>query len=225
MKRIGLTLVAVLLTTSGAVAQQQEQQRHRSDEFELPIPISSPRALQPGTIEPLTPKQKLNRAIGNTISPRAIANRMVGVGWDHLWRDPEEWGGNPDALGKRFASRMGRLAVRQAVQLSTDVAFGLDPRYDRCDCAGVWSRTAHAWRRVFIARRDNGGEMLAVSTFAGAYIPPLITDQWNPPSKNTWEHKWQSGTSFLAIRGATNMVREFWPEIARKLRIKRSGTD
>jgi hypothetical protein len=195
------------------------------DEINLPIPISSPRAIQPGTIEPLTPKQKLNRAIKNTISPMGIANRFVTTWWDQLMRDPEEWGGNMDAFGKRFASRMGRLAVRQAVQLSTDVAFGLEPRYDRCDCSGFWPRTGHAWRRIVVARRDNGGEMVAVSTFAGAYIPPLITDHWYPPSKNTWEHKWQSGTSFLAVRGVTNMIREFWPEIAAKTRLRRFKVD
>jgi hypothetical protein len=198
-----------------------EQTRQRADEAELPIPISSPAAVRPGTVEPLTPEQKVGRAIRNVISPQAVANRAVTAGWNHLWRDPEEWGGNMDAYGKRFASRMGRLAVRQGVQLATDVAFGIEPRYDRCNCTSFWGRTGHAWRRVVIARRDNGGEIFAVTNFAGAYIPPLITDQWYPASKNTWSHKWQSGTEFLAWRGVTNMVREFWPDIARKLKLSR----
>jgi hypothetical protein len=216
---------AALLVACATASAQQEQTGQRGRELELSIPISSPRAILPGTIEPLTPKQKLDRAIRNTVSPQALVNRTLATGWSHLWRDPEEWGGNMDAFGKRFASRMGRLAIRQGVQLSTDVAFGLEPRYDRCNCTGVGARTLHAWKRVVISRRDNGSEIFAISTFAGAYIPPLITDQWLPPSKNTWDHKWQSGTQFIALRGVTNMVREFWPDISRKLRIRRFKAD
>ena len=112
--------------------------------------------------------------------------------------------------------------VRNAVQLSTDVAFKLEPRYDRCDCVGFGARTRHAWRRVIIARRDNGGEMLNVSRFAGAYIPPMITDQWYPDRLNTWEHKLEAGSLFLALRGVNNMIKEFWPDIKRKFNRDRS---
>jgi hypothetical protein len=78
---------------------------------------------------------------------------------------------------------------------------------------------------VVVARRDDGTETFSISNFAGAYVPPLITDQWYPASKNTWGHKWQSGSEFLALRGVTNMLREFWPDISRKLRISRFKAD
>lgn len=210
---------AVVFSCSIAAAQAPEQSRNRPDVVELPIPISSPRALQPGTVEPLTPKQKLERAAKNMVSARAIASRALTAGWSHWMRDPEEWGGNPDGYAKRFAGRVGRMAVRESIQLSTDVTFGLEPRYDRCNCTGVLARTVHAWRRVVVARTDRGGETFGVSTFAGAYVTPFITDPWYPPSQNNWSHKWTSGTTFLALRGATNMLREFWPDVRRKVRI------
>jgi hypothetical protein len=217
---IGLKVASgIAICCSIVAAQLQEQTRQRPDEVELPIPISSPRALQPGTVEPLTPKQKLNRTVKNIISAQGLANRGLVAGWDHLWRDPEEWGGNPDGYGKRYVASYGRMAVRQGIQLSTDVAFGLEPRYDRCNCTGFLARTGHAWRRIIISRTDRGGETFAFSNFAGAYVTPLISDQWYPASKNTWNHKWTSGTSFLALRGVTNMLREFWPDVRRKVRI------
>jgi hypothetical protein len=115
---------------------------------------------------------------------------------------------------------MGRLAVRNAIQLGADVAFKTDPRYDRCDCNGVKLRSVHAMKRVFIARKDGGGEMISVSRLAGAYVTPMITDQWYPDRLNTWDHKLKSGTAFLAWRVANNLVKEFWPEIRRKFRKK-----
>lgn len=181
----------------------------------LPLPIESPRILDPGTIVPLTAEEKVKLALRNSFGPRAFANRLLLAGINQ-WQDhPEEWGQGWDGYGKRFASRMGRLVARNAVQTSVDVALGTDPRYDRCDCAGFKSRIGHAWRRVLIARKDNGGEMIGVSRLAGAYVTPMITDQWYPDRLNTWSHKLESGTWFLGWRGVNNTIKEFWPEIKR----------
>lgn len=218
-----LRLVIAVCATCGVAAAQDQLRptKPAKDEVDLPIPITSPRAVLPGTIEPLSAKQKVERALRNTFSPRALVNRALVSGWGHLWDSPEEWGGDIEGYGQRFGSRMGRLAVRQAVQLSTDVAFGIDPRFDRCECNTFWQRTGHAWKRVVVARKDNGGQMFNVSTIAGAYIPPMLTDQWYPDRYNTWNHKFSSGSQFLLMRGATNMLREFWPDISRKLRLNR----
>jgi hypothetical protein len=187
----------------------------------LPLPLVSPRALPPGTIQPLTPGEKARLALKNTVSPRALANRALLAGLNHWMDHPEEWENSIDGYGQRFASRMGRLAVRNAIQLSTDVAFKTDPRYDRCECTGFLARSGHAWKRVLVSRRDNGGEMISVSRLAGAYVTPMITDQWYPARLNTWEHKLESGSMFLAWRGVNQMIKEFWPDIKRTLRRNR----
>jgi hypothetical protein len=218
--RSSLVTLAVFGCYGTGLWAQGQQVRPTKEELEIPLPITSPRALDPTDIVPLSPGDKARRAVRNTIGLPSLANRAFVTGYNHWLDDPEEWSGNLDGFGQRFASRMGRLAVRQSVQLTTDIAFGIDPRFDRCDCKGFWSRTGHAWKRVVVSRRDYGGEIVAVSNFAGAFIPPMITDQWQPPSKNDWPHKWQSGTQFLAFRGLTNMLREFWPEISRKVRIR-----
>jgi hypothetical protein len=63
--------------------------------------------------------------------------------------------------------------------------------------------------------------MISVSRLAGAYVTPMITDQWYPARLNTWDHKLQSGSMFLAWRGLSHTVKEFWPEIRRTLPFKR----
>src|SRR5687768_919690 len=180
----GLRLAIAFCVAGGILTAQDQLRPAKQDEVDLPIPITSPRAVQPGTIEPLSPREKTTRALRNTFSPRAIANRALVAGWGQLWDSPEEWGGDIEGYGQRFGSRMGRLAVRQAVQLSTDIAFGTDPRFDRCECGSFWNRTGHAWKRVVVARKDYGGETLNFSAFAGAYVPPMLTDQWYPDSYN-----------------------------------------
>jgi hypothetical protein len=185
----------------------------------IPLPLVSPRVVPPDVNpDALTPGEKARLALKNTIGARAIGNRLLSAGLDQ-WRGyPEEWGGGMDAFGQRFASRMGRLAIRNSIRLGTDVALKIDPRYDRCDCSGFLARTGHAWKRVIISRSDSGNEMPAYSNFAGAYITPMITYTWYPVRMDTWGRRLDSGTTHLAWRGVTNMVREFWPDVKRKFR-------
>ena len=210
--------IAVVATCTIAAPQNV---RPTKDEIDLPIPIASRTAVQPGTIEPLTPKEKAMRALNNVASPMSIANRALLAGWAQVWDSPEEWDNNWEGYGKRMGITMTRLAVRRTLQLGTDLAFKTDPRFDRCDCETFWSRTGHAWKRVFVARKDNGGEMVNVSNVVGAYVPPMITNRWMPERYNTWGNKLESGSTWLLTRGATNMLREFWPDISRKFRIGR----
>jgi hypothetical protein len=187
----------------------------------LPLPLASPTAIRPGLMaDTLSPQGKVQHALRNMFGVRSFANRVLLSGIDHWRDDPAEWSGNMDGYGWRLADRMGSLVIRNAVQVSADVAFGTEPRYDRCDCEGFWPRTRHALRRVFVSRKDSGGEMISVSRLAGAYVTPMITDQWMPASQNTWAHKLESGSAFLGWRGLSNIVKEFWPDISRKLRIK-----
>ena len=192
----------------------------------VPLPIIGSRILppQPGrtiAADALTAEEKARLALRNTFGTRALVNRLVLTGMNQ-WQDhPEEWPQGVDGFGQRFASRFGRLAVRNAIQLSVDVAMKTDPRYNRCDCDGFLPRAGHALKRVLVARTDYGGQTINASRLAGAYVTPMITDQWYPGRLNTWSHKLESGTWNLGWRGATNILREFWPEIRRTLSIKR----
>ena len=213
MGNVWVAISVSLIAAAAAWAQQQPDV--------LPLPMASSRAVA-GTVDPLTPKEKARLALKNTFGPRALVNRALLAGLNQWTDHPEEWENNITGYGKRYASRWGRLAIRNAIQLSTDVTFKTDPRYDRCDCAGFRARAGHALKRVLVARRDDGGEMINVSRLAGAYVTPMITDQWYPARLNTWGHKLESGTWFLGWRGANNMLKEFWPDIKRTFKRDRN---
>jgi len=188
----------------------------------LSLPITSPRVIDAySNAQPLSPAEKAQLALRNTFGGQAIANRLFVAGIDQLVGNPEEWGGGIDAYSRRFGSRMARLAINNGIRLGTDVAFGIDPRYDRCDCSGFRARAGHAWRRVLISRRDSGGEIFAISNFASAYGTPMIAHHWYPDRLNNWSERTQSGTFQIGWRGVTNMIREFWPEMSRKIPFRR----
>lgn len=189
----------------------------QSSDAVLPVPLVHRHVIPPGAYEPLTPREKAARALRNSIGAGAMVNRLVLAGINQGMDHPEEWPGGMEGYGMRFGSRVGRLWVRNAIELGSDLVFQTESRYDRCNCAGFLARSGHAWKRVLVALKDDGAETVAISRLAGAYVTPMLTDQWNPSRLNTWEHKLNSGSQFLLWRGATNMLREFWPEISRKM--------
>jgi hypothetical protein len=132
--------------------------------------------------------------------------------WDNY---PEEWGQGWDAYGKRFANRMGRMAIRNTIRLGLDVTMKTDPRYDRCDCSG-FSRVVHAAKRVVIARSDYGGETFATARVVSGVVTPWIVYEWYPDRLNTTPRKFASAGGYLGWRVVNNVVAEFWPDVRRK---------
>lgn len=190
-----------------------------NDEIEIPLPFSSPRAIQAGTREPLSAQGKVNLAFRNTFSPRVLANRLLLAGLDSMNNTQEEWPSGAEGFGMRLGNRMGALATRNAIQLGFDVMLHTEPRYDVCSCKGFLPRTGHAFKRSFTSLTDSGNEVVSVSRLAGSLATPWVTHQWLPDRLNTTSRKWQSGGVNIGLRGVTNMVREFWPDLARTMHL------
>ena len=201
-----------------AIWCQTEREPERNEVVPLPLvdaaSLKPAPKLQPGM---LTSREKAELTFRNLTSTRTLVNRLVWTGINQ-WRDhPEEWGQDIEGFGQRLAIRYGRTTLRSTMMLGLDVTFKMDSRYDRCDCDGFFPRTGHAWKRTIISRRDYGGEMISPAKIAGAYATPMIMNNFYPDRLNTWPRAFDNGTSYLAWRGATNMLREFWPDIRRKV--------
>ncbi len=206
--------IPLFFVTLAALAQERSNV--------LPLARSSPIALEPGTLPtPLTTEEKAQRALRNTFGVRGLLTRAITAGFDQYGPHPEEWPQGLEGYGMRYGSRMGRLATRNALMFGTDVAFGLDQRYIRCDCTGVRPRIGYAVRRLFVARKDAGGEFLNVSQMAGAFVTPMISNQWYPDRLNTPTRHVRAGSTYLGWQAGGNVVREFWPEIRRLIPLKR----
>lgn len=194
---------------------ESTQKTTRTLKFPLvePVSVVPRRALAAGA---LTPPEKGKLMLKGTFGFYAVANRALMAGYSHWDNHPEEWGQGWDAYGQRFASRMGRMAIRNTMRLGLDVALKTDPRYDRCDCSGL-DRVLHAVRRVVITRSDYGGETFATARVVSGMVTPWIAYEWYPDRLNTTSHKFRSGGAYLGWRAVNNVVAEFWPDVRRKL--------
>ena len=92
-----------------------------------------------------------------------------------------------------------------------------DPRYYTLGQGGFFKRTGYAVSRLFITRTDSGRNTFNVSEVVGAGAAAGIGNIYYPPQSNTWVKTYQRWGTQLALDGAGDVLKEFWPEINRWL--------
>lgn len=89
-----------------------------------------------------------------------------------------------------------------------------DPRYYTLGHGGFFKRTGYSLSRLFITRKDSGGDTLNISEIVGAGAAAGISNAYYPPS-NTWVKTYQRWESQLIQDAIGFVAREFWPDINR----------
>jgi hypothetical protein len=98
-----------------------------------------------------------------------------------------------------------------------------DPRYYQLGKGGFWRRAGHAALQVFITRSDSGKKQFNYSEWAGSAVAAALSNTYHPPhdrnalnSTNIWlTQLWGDAVSFE--------LKEFWPDIRRKLHKKQQA--
>jgi len=134
---------------------------------------------------------------------------------------PEEWGQGAGAYGKRVASTVGYSAIHGVLAFGLDSTLHQDPRYFRSGSGGFWRRTGHALRGTILTRTDGGGETLSTWRLGSAYGAAFLSNQWYPDRLNTVRLGVLQGSLQVGFDFASNVGSEFWPEIKRKLFLRK----
>jgi hypothetical protein len=209
------------------IAPAQDQIRNNSADRALVAPTSVPPAganadgvldkilvmVGPADEKPQTRKEAFDTYLLSTVGPVPILGEAAGAGIGQWTNSPKEWGQGWGAYGKRFGSNMAYNAVRQTITYGAGLTFHEDSRYFASHAQGFWPRTKHALVTTFTARHPDGRQSFAVSSVAGVIGAASISSIWGPPSwKGPGNIAENAGFSF-ASTAASNVVREFLPDI------------
>jgi hypothetical protein len=94
-----------------------------------------------------------------------------------------------------------------------------DPRFYEMGHGGFWRRTRYAVSRIFITRTDAGDKTFNTSEVLGAAISAGIsTYTYHPRPDRTLPNTASVWGSSVGYDTATLVVKEFWPDIRRRLR-------
>lgn len=152
----------------------------------------------------------VDRAI---LSPGPYVLALGGAIIDEVSSMPIEWTG-PSGFGKRNAARLGSGFASDVIGHSVAAVLGHRIGYDRCGCAGGWSRTKHALSRGFVTRDEDGHRVANASLFIAKFGAAGLAASWYPKSY-TGADVVREGFAGIGASAALNIAREFAPELTR----------
>ncbi len=100
-----------------------------------------------------------------------------------------------------------------------------DPRYYTMGHGGFVKRTGYAISRLLITRTDSGGTTPNFAEVVGNGAASGIADLYYPGQERTWTKTGQRWVTQVGLDGASNLLKEFWPDINSKLFHARTGDD
>lgn len=217
MAGLGLGLA---LTTCG-----WSQSADRTQPATATSPVLSPRPqggwkqspLDDKPYVPLELKEKVYLFGWRTIQPSSFAKSAFTAGIAH-WRDnPEEWGQGMEGYGRRYGHRLLNRGVESAIGLGVSAALHQDARYFRLPNAPAKRRLLHALSQVAITRTDGGGKTFSAWRWAGNYGGQFVSNTWRPERQRGVGDTMIRGTISLSFDAASNVFKEFWPDIRRRV--------
>ncbi len=171
-------------------------------------------------VAPLTTTEKLSFHAGEIVNPGAFLRSAASAGIQQ-WRDqPPEWEQGGVGYGRRYAWAYGFNAVRNMVAFGLDTTFKQDPRYRPSKRSPFKQRLWDSLEQVVVAHADSGTRQFAVYRVGSAYGTALISNAWRPDQSNNVHNGLLRGTITLGFDAASNVFREFWPDIRRRLKRK-----
>ena len=99
-----------------------------------------------------------------------------------------------------------------------------DPRYFRLGEGSAGRRIGWAVKQIFWTRKDNGGYEFNYSEIGGNALATAISNAYYPDSRTVGDNlqKWgtQVGTDLIS-----NILKEYWPDVKRKMRHRKPGNE
>jgi hypothetical protein len=97
------------------------------------------------------------------------------------------------------------------------IVFHQDNRFYTLGHGGFVKRSSYAWTRVLISRKDDGDATFNFSEVIGSGAASGISTLYYPTKYRTWTKVGQKWLTSDLIDGANFMLKEWWPDINKKI--------
>jgi len=166
---------------------------------------------------PITAKQKFNIAAKDSFDYPLLGLAAFIASEGQLNNSHPEFGQGWAGYGRRVGTAYADQAIGNML---TEGLFPTmlheDPRYFRRGYGGFWSRTYYAATRVFVTRTDSGGTRFNFSEVIGNASGTAISNAYYPDGRNVVDNVQKLGTQ-IGIDAVSQVLKEFWPDLKRKL--------
>jgi hypothetical protein len=172
----------------------------------------------------LTFKGKFVLFVQDSIDPVTFLTAGFNAGLDQAGDSDSSFGQGAQGYGKRFGAEMADQASSSFFKdFAYPWIFSEDPRYYRLAHGSFRKRFFHAMEHAVVAHHDNGTRMFNFSEWLGTATTVALANTYHPDNERGFNPAAQRvGIAILQDMGF-DVLREFWPEISRKLKLPFRG--
>lgn len=131
---------------------------------------------------------------------------------------PKSWGQGWGAYGKRYGASYADNGI--GTYMTTAIFPSLlheDPRYYQMKKGGFSHRAYYSLNRLFVARTDSGHSRFNYSEIIGNATAAGISNIYHAPEDRTLSRNLGTWGMLIMWDGVSNEMKEFWPDIRRKV--------
>jgi hypothetical protein len=170
--------------------------------------------------KPLTVKQKFTLGVTNTISGFNLIGTAMGAGISQARDTYPGYGQGAEGYFKRWGAAMGFSASSNMIgTFAVASMLHEDPRYFVQGSGKFGQGVKYAVSRVVICRMDDGSTGVNWAGILGPLGAAGIENTYLPEANRTVGTTFENYAIALGITAGTNALREFWPVIAKRLRL------
>jgi hypothetical protein len=169
-------------------------------------------------LEALRPAQKFRLATAGVFDWGAYPFNGVLSAIGQAKNDPESWGQGWGAYAKRYTASFADNSI--GTYMTTAIYPSLlheDPRYYQLGKGTFPRRFSYGLSRLFVTRTDSGNMRFNYSESIGNATAAAISNLYHPAEDRTAARNAKSVGFLILYDGLSNELKEFWPDIRRKV--------
>ena len=162
--------------------------------------------------------------VRDTFDPLSLLSNAFDAGLDHASNRDPMFGQGVAGYGKRFGANFAQSTTSRFLSdFAYPNIFSEDPRYYRLPHGSARQRFFHAVEHTFVAQHDNDKPIFNASKWLrNSKFGRSRSDVLHPGNeRGGCSSSLKSGGSSLAVGMGFDILREFWPDIARKIGFSR----
>src|SRR5690348_5545412 len=165
----------------------------------------------------ITAKQKMTIAYKDSFDWPVYPTAALFASLYQLENQNPSFGQGMAGYAKRFGTAYGdQMFGNMMTEGVIPAVFHQDPRYFRLGDGTKKSRAWYALTRIVVARMDSGRNSFNFSEWGGNAAAAAISNAYYPDSRN-WNDNRQKLFIACATDSFSNVLKEFWPDVKRKL--------
>jgi len=170
------------------------------------------------------PREKFKIAVQDSFDRGTVVMAAAFAGERQLTATTPAFGQGVAGYARYFSTAYADLVIGDFMtEAIYPTLLHQDPRYFRRGAGSGWSRMGYAASQIFWTHGDNGHGQFNFSEIGGNATAVAISNAYYPGNRTS-----EAATTSLAIQlgidMAGNLLKEFWPDLARKLSRKHQVT-